>query len=268
MSGLVPSYLLKLRRAEKHLAEVEVMVDEYVHRNPYDVSEGVEDDQGRTLRTLRFTEQPSDMLAVVIGDFIHNMRSALNHLAASCAPRENWRMVQFPIFETDPFELDPATGKPLADRQRSRDAWERQIRGMSDEAVAALKGLQPYYLGPDDSTFHGLTLVEELSNTDKHRELVVLSNALLDPVVTTILTDGTRLAPIRRPGHAKDGAQIHTEPLPREMKVEISGTAEVVVGIREDTPDAGHVEVPGSLHTILKACRDSAIPTLIPFVLS
>jgi hypothetical protein len=235
-----------------------MLIADYVDLRPYVVGEGVEDDQGRSMRFLHFTVQPSDELAIVIGDLIHNVRSALNHLAAACSPRENWRSVQFPIFEEDPSTiLDPQR------RKSALNAWNRQTTGMTKAARAALKTLQPYYPGLDNKTFHGLSIVEELSNTDKHRELVVTGFGLRDPTITTTI-NGLKLRSKTVSGDMNDGAKITTEPFPREVKMEIEGTTLVVVSMGEK---GGHVELPSALYTVIRACRKCAIPTLLPHVL-
>lgn len=259
MVDLVPSFFRKLERAEKHLTEVEGMIAEYVSRHPYEVGKGMENDEGRSVRFLRFTEQPDNMLAVVIGDVIHNVRSALNHLAVACVPREKRRRrVQFPIFDED-----PATIEDLERRKATLDAWKKQTKGMIPEARAALQTLQPYNSGFDNKTLHGLTIVEELSNTDKHRELVVTGSGLRNPVVRKF-TNGLALRPESVVGDVKDGAQITSEPFPREVEMEIEGTVLVVVGMGEK---GGYAELPSALHTVIRACREGAIPTMIPYLL-
>lgn len=258
MSDPVPSFFLKLQRAEKHVAEAEAMIAAYVSSHPYEVGKGMEGEDGRSVRFLRFTEQPDNMLAVVIGDVIHNLRSALNHLAAACTPRENWDRVQFPI-----FERDPATIEELNWRKASLKAWNRQTSGMIPEAVAALQTLQPYYTGFDQKTWHGLSIVEELSNTDKHRELVITGSGLRNPMITKTV-NGTALQPERAVGNVNDGAKITTETFPREVAMQIKGTVLVVVSLGEH---GGHAELPSALHAVIRACRDSAIPTMTPFIL-
>lgn len=267
MSLIVPSYLLKMQRAEKHLAEAEGIIADYVESHPYEVGVGVADEHGRSIRTLRFTKQPSDDLAIVIGDFVHNVRSGLNHLAAACTPRENWKKVQFPIFSSDSFEKDPATGDFLHQGKRgtdARSAWKNQITGMSGEAVAAFKRLQPFDPGIEDPRFHGLALVEGFSNTDKHRELLILGFGLRDATLTFILPNGERVQHLVR-GDLNNGAQITGRAtIGPEVQVQITGTPLVVAAIGEQH---GYVELPRALRIILEACRNDAIPALTPYAI-
>ncbi len=266
MGSVVPSYVLKMQRAEQHLAEAQRMIADYIDSHPYEVAKSVEDDQGGSVRTLRFTKQPGDELAVVIGDFIHNIRSGLNHLAVACTPRENWRKVQFPIFARDPFERDPTTGQYLQgskDRSDARGAWSRHTAGMSPEAVAAIKWLQPFNSGLYDLNLHGLLLLEDFSNADKHRELVIIASALRDPTITVTGLDGIP-RPLTIPGNANNGAQIGTISFPCEVNVEITGTPLVIAAVGEPL---AYVELPGALVTILTACRDGVIPRLRPYVI-
>lgn len=259
MVDLVPSFFRKLERAEEHLTDVEGMIADYVGRDPYEVGERMENDEGRSIRFLRFTEQPDNMLAVVIGDVIHNVRSALNHLAVACVPREKRRRrLQFPIFDED-----PATIEDLKRRKTALNAWKSQTEGMIPEARAALQTLQPYNSVFDNKTLHGLTIVEELSNTDKHRELVVTGSGLRNPTVRKFI-NGIALRPESVVGDVKDGAQITSEPFPREVKMKIEGTVLVVVGMGEK---GGYAELPSALHAAIRVCRESVIPTMIPYLL-
>jgi hypothetical protein len=106
---LTPSYYLKFQRAEEHFDLIEPLILRYVDAHPYLVSMGVEDENHCSFRYVHFTNEPSDLIAVVAGDVIHNLRSGLNHLAAACTTSNHWRRVQFPIFDSDPFQKDRKT---------------------------------------------------------------------------------------------------------------------------------------------------------------
>lgn len=106
-----------------------------------------------------------DVIALA-GDIIHNLRSALDHLANQLAligcpaltPKE-LRQIEFPIAET--------LAKYEADKNR-------KMRGMTPQAVEAIDGLKPYKGGND-----ALWRLHELDNIDKHRTLFTVAHDFL-----------------------------------------------------------------------------------------
>lgn len=113
---------------------------------------------------------PVDVMTVA-GDVVHNLRTALDHLARQlvlvgmeCAPivpltERELRRIEFPIAETiDKYESEKA-GK---------------IKGMLPEAIEAIDRLKPYKGGND-----ALWRISELDNIDKHRSLFTLGKDFL-----------------------------------------------------------------------------------------
>lgn len=101
---------------------------------------------------------------VILGDFLHNVRSALDHLV--------WQLVllseqqapgvqhQFPIALSERAYL------------ASRGMRERMLAGVADEHRAVIDQVQPFRLG-DEAKTHSLAYLSRLSNTDKHRILPI-----------------------------------------------------------------------------------------------
>jgi hypothetical protein len=261
VSAWPSSYVVKFERAEEHRVEAERLLGLYVDSHPYETRPVVED-QGQMWQ-LHFTEQPSPFLPITIGDMVHNLRSGLNHLLVLCTDRENWRKVQFPIFTTDPFEFDPATGEVYKSREGNRRTWRRYTTGLSDDALAVVKRLQPYDAAPDETSFHGLHLLEELSNTDKHREFVAVGIGMRDPTIF-YQWPGMRTSETF-PGTFKADAKVG--PYPPEMEVQIAGTPIVILSIGEDDFLSGDVELPGTFDTLMRATV-RAFQCLEPFIKS
>src|SRR5688572_12484690 len=90
------SFDLKIDRAEEHLKELEHAVGRYCDRHPYKAVERMEGNQQGSVWRLRFTEQPDPWLTVIAGDFLYNVRSGLDHLAAALVPEQDWDY--FPIY--------------------------------------------------------------------------------------------------------------------------------------------------------------------------
>src|SRR3954447_22792037 len=76
---------LKLERAKRHVHELDVALSAYVARNPC-VLIGEGDPKGGGWRVrVSVREPPPEEAAVIIGDIIHNLRSALDLLVNDLA---------------------------------------------------------------------------------------------------------------------------------------------------------------------------------------
>jgi len=106
---------------------------------------------------IRSAADPPLLLGVLIGDVVHNLPSALDHLAWQLALRAgaepSWR-TQFPIFSAE-----------AAYDQKS----PQQTAGMAAEDVARLRALQPFH--DAEPAVQPLAVPASLSNIDKHRVL-------------------------------------------------------------------------------------------------
>ena len=115
----------------------------------------------RTSHWLVFYVQdphPPIELSVVVGDFLHNLRSALDSLVCGLvrrmAPSSTCSGRQFPIF-TDP-------DKYLAARNQ-------MLRGVSPEARTIVDALQPHMRPEGTRALDPLWILNTLNNHDKHR---------------------------------------------------------------------------------------------------
>jgi hypothetical protein len=153
------SHRIRLERAKVHLdalgRDIRGWCDRHraVCATDYDPLTGIHTETCRLPVSI-----PDDDFGTLIGDVLHNCRSALNHLAYDLAvahtgslSKELEEGSEFPIFLTEP----------------RNDAWEKRVGGIAPEAQAAIKSLQPYH--PHDSDVDGLEALYRLSNIDKHR---------------------------------------------------------------------------------------------------
>jgi len=163
---------LKADRANEHFETLKRIVDDFLRSEPYAVVNNFESEFGHHVARIKIHERPPLTLSPIIGDFIHNLRSLLDHLIWQLVRRAgndpNVGRPQFPIFTKDPF--DATIYDARKDWKNALGTWRSQTRGVSDEDVAILKELQPYKRTdrPDD---HPLARLSQLSNWDKHREL-------------------------------------------------------------------------------------------------
>jgi len=248
-----PSWWLKLERAKEHLFELDDRIKPYRKTHRYDITETEQDDHGVPSWEYRaFSQLPVDpTIAVVLGDFMFNIRSALDHLAVALVPEERKTLTSFPILTLDPHVSHP--GDTEGDTRR-RKIWKKATRGMSDEAVAVLRSFQPFEshppgvfdgipMGPDDTV---LGVLLAFQNADKHRNLVTMVEALdLQAVVITDRANGLKvpidLTPLDPTRMAPKGARIFVGHA--QVDVEAEGAIHVAVGVG-DNPQGAYRRVP------------------------
>jgi hypothetical protein len=229
------SWRLKLDRAEEHLQQLEAEVDRYAARDTYQVLGQIKTEgQERVwLYCLRVTEQPdADRLAAIAGDVVHNVRSALDHLAVALGQRDAF----FPVFTEDPA-LDQRSYSCVHDDPRAR--WARAVDGMPKDAVTIIEAAQPYHSGPD-ANINGLALLNRFDNADKHRRaLAPIVSGLRDASFVATARD-QRIPGSAGPGFYEDGAQIagfvdrFTPPLAEsEVHVHVNGAVEVALHVED-----------------------------------
>jgi hypothetical protein len=161
--------IAKLKRADSHYASLQDEIGAFLQRQPYTMRLDVDCKRGRYgLYVNGVREPPPLALSVIVGDFIHNLRSALDHLAwqlvlfSGNAPGDR---TQFPIFTSE-----PVGGRPLK-------AWSRMTAGMNDLILSEIRRVQPYTAG-DSAAFTALAILNALSNEDKHRLPLVCVSAV------------------------------------------------------------------------------------------
>jgi hypothetical protein len=157
MQGGAPNPEAKIGRARKHLAEFEQQLREHANSKPSQVVREREGDEF-VFRAKTLRETPVE-LALIAGDVIHNVRAALDHLAAMIVAKNGGDIngSQFPITE------------------KAKDLSSRITKTMgpaSDCAKRFVKLLRPY------KRSNGLAfLIHSLDIADKHRLLVPVGMA-------------------------------------------------------------------------------------------
>lgn len=149
---------LKVAHAERHLEEVTTAIGAFLAHVDVGFEDTLDELTGERLwRTTKTPPAPPPELSVVVGDLLHDARSALDHVAwelvkrAGAEPDEN---TAFPIY-TDEAGYRAHAGK--------------RIRGMGEEMVATIERWQPWTAGNPSAA--PLSWLRELSNIDKHRHL-------------------------------------------------------------------------------------------------
>jgi hypothetical protein len=143
----------KIDRAGKHIEEIGSEIRAFRERQPYRIKI-----EGRDHR-LQIVEQPNPLWALIIGDAVHNMRSALDHLA--------WQLV-----EAGGGTSGWATQFPITPKAESlENEISRRVAGASSVAIEAIRRTKPYQGGNDD-----LWTIHNLDIYDKHRLTFVVTS--------------------------------------------------------------------------------------------
>jgi hypothetical protein len=174
-----PGYRLKLRRAAEHLDAIGMEAADFAERGlrapvPFEANP---ENEWTIFR--RGTVQPPDpRWGTIVGDFIHNTRSALDNIV--CAM----------ILLNDPNGSLEDAAFPAYDGRRKWDAdivnRDRVVNGpaptdgVTPEVLAAIEGSQPYHVQGSSRVRKRapLLLLQTASNFDKHRTLHAASTQI------------------------------------------------------------------------------------------
>lgn len=148
----------KVARAAEHLDQLRREISAFYEARPYKVAHRRDETSKRLIYYVNSVASVPDHIALVAGDVLQNLMSALDHLAyqlicsdtADKPPNPRW--IYFPIADTQKdFEAKKA-GK---------------MAGASADTLAAIDALQPYSSGNK-----ALWRLYRLNNIDKHRLLL------------------------------------------------------------------------------------------------
>jgi hypothetical protein len=152
---------LKLERASQHIEAIRARCQAFTERDPPPFSSRIEqkpqpDGSVEYVAYAVVLEHPPHDLGAMIGDAVHNIRSALDYLVYELAP-PNVRSkgkTQFPICDTE--------------QKFTNSAY--RIEGITGDERTLIERVQPFR--SDDPRTDPLVVLNRLSNSDKHRLLV------------------------------------------------------------------------------------------------
>ena len=222
---LFDSARAKIERARKQMDALQAVFEGFYKSKPYSIRQELDPQAGE--KRLVFHADPLPLeWSVIIGEIVHNLRSALDHSIYELTRIEAGHPLdrtEFPVFEDEMkyFAVD-RRGKPAP------KSGLFKIRGIKDERRrAVIKGLQPFEFKkthPSDQ-LPIIALVHELNIVDKHRTLHLCrmsttqlrTRVLRDihPISMTIiiprLEDGTECARWKPVGNFNDEVDMESE---------------------------------------------------------
>ena len=259
MTSGIESARLKVKRAAVHIEAIQRAVDEYVGGQADLVPK-----QPDGTKKLRFASQPPPDIAILVGEVVYQLRSALDHLAfdlvkgnpANVALRPRWlEECQFPLL----LEV-PVTGNPPGPRALPLPykLFEKSLPGISEKAFTFIEGLQPYYGGNGPTQLRWLA---QLSNIDKHRHLHIVNpwayqtehirSPRINSHVMVRLQNGAELKPA-----------LHSDAELADAVYVERGIASPFVSFDESPLDKEATDV--SIDNVLEVCADTISAIVIP----
>ncbi|HML01806.1 MAG TPA: hypothetical protein VK487_00365 [Candidatus Bathyarchaeia archaeon] len=154
---------VKIERAKEHIATLHKVIQGFFDSKPYQVS--TKRDASRRLVYYLSKVQPTPIcIAVIAGDAIQNLRTALDHMA--------WQLF---LIGTGGAISNKHIYFPIADDATAYNSRLEKLRqkGVRTDAIRALNAIQPYKGGKDEK----LWVLNELNNRDKHRLLVTVGSS-------------------------------------------------------------------------------------------
>ncbi|MCG8650025.1 MAG: hypothetical protein MI861_09335 [Pirellulales bacterium] len=164
---------LKVSRAYHQILEFQDLMQAFFDNNPHRIEVHKNPENHSFRLSAVFDEPIPDASAAIVGDAIHNMRCALDHLAHEIVERspggEIDRFTGFPIYETE------------ADFNGGID---NKLRGITRKARDVVVATKPYKTGNNEPGNFLLWAISQLDNRDKHK--------LIIPVISIIAVDEMR----------------------------------------------------------------------------
>lgn len=230
----------KLRRAKRHTDELQASVDAIRKNHAYRFVDEFDPKTRKVSFQLRLDPDPTLEWGVILGDFVHNVRSALDHLvyqlAALNVPEPSG--TAFPIFVRERRRPDVENDKGFFPDGRAL------IRKVPDDCKPFFECFQPYQR-QDGPEYHILEVLRMLSNEDKHKVVPTTPLALFATGI-----EGMQPLPlqhIERVEHfvlhigkplGEDQEIAHAQVIPNgpDPKMKLDGDPEFFIALRHADP--------------------------------
>lgn len=165
MSERLNGVRFKIERAKQHLHDLDAAVAKFTAPHPFriDMNE-IDNRTGERIARVVVKRQPPPILALIVGDLVHSLRTALDYAAWQLVDSNDGRPgrhTQYPISLTE------------EDFEKS---GRRQLRGAAESAIRAVSLNQPFRIATPKK--HPLWVLSDLDNRDKHRLLHVVGGVI------------------------------------------------------------------------------------------
>jgi hypothetical protein len=188
----------KLDRAIEHLETVEAACDHFMKSLPYTVTTEFESDPGCYVARFRRRREMPLAVGVIVGELIHDLRSALEHVAWVLAASNTDDVAKL-------WETRNEISFPMAKRPEAFDSHSL-LAYITGPMRTVLDSLQPHTRGnPYQVDRHPLAALHDFWNVDKHR---VVHGAIGEIDVSTV-----SWTPMALDADELLGGEVDVEPL-------------------------------------------------------
>lgn len=151
----------KIERADKHISDLKGAFDAFIETHPHTLSIGSDPNTGEMTVEVRFREKISSTFALIIGDAVHNLRTALDHAT--------WELIGLDKGTQDRWTAFPTSGQ-------DRINYEATCNGIKTPRADTKKFFIDFaaYPGGAGQKIWGLNA---LDNDDKHTVLTPIFGA-------------------------------------------------------------------------------------------
>jgi hypothetical protein len=262
------SWWIKYDQGKEHLTDLQGQVAPYAAGRKHLVTRQVESKGKQREWVYRvWFDAPDQRWAGVFGNFVFNMRAALDHIAVALnPPKERNSLIYFPMYRDNPWRFQPGTRRYVEREPVNRKNFLHSIKRMTEPAATYIYRCQPFVeaeVQQRPAEDHALAVLKSLNDTDKHRRLLVGMGGINGARVRYVdaagqLAEGTYAFP---EGTAtRSGAELMR--LPHEVNVEFMGSIAVGFGKR---PNPVH---PENLWLAIDSCVRAHLLNLEPEVLT
>jgi hypothetical protein len=240
---------LKLARARTHLKALQSSWEAFVKTEPYTITEEIETDGTQYVMRIRILAEPPREWSLIIGDFVHALRTSLDHVAYALA----WKKL----------DADPGTKSefPICKDESvfARDSTQKKFALFPDEAREVAIQIQPFKLkergeAPENAA---LWVIHDLDTIDKHRRLHVVNTSMWRGSlgISTMRDVNVRMDElVTIDGPVKDRdvlAQMAVEVTGPNPKLDVNTQPTIAVTIGYDAPGFD-LAIPGVCAALLK----------------
>jgi hypothetical protein len=155
---------LKIERADKHIDCLKTAIQSFINSKPYKVATKRDPDTRKLIYYVESAQPVPVDIATIAGDALSCLRDALDHLAQQL----------YLVGTGNAQGYRDKTGFPISSSAKNfKSDFSRKVEGMRQDAVDAIRALEPYSggKGADLWTLH------RLNNIDKHRLILTVGTS-------------------------------------------------------------------------------------------
>ncbi|MDQ7246287.1 hypothetical protein [Dongia sedimenti] len=159
---------LKVERAKCHIRNLQALIEAFRASQPYEFITDHDPKTGENIYRVGIKESIPAKASVIIGDALHNLRAALDHLVSD-------------LIRANGKEPNGGTGFPIVNRRKDlKPGRISKIEGVSAKAERFIVRLKPYNGGN-----RALWALHMLDVIDKHAGIIPVAAATVQVVVAT-----------------------------------------------------------------------------------